>query len=175
MTPLIVCTTGLLLLTKAADCLTTLFRVPTTAETNPLSRALMDRVGHRNAIALVFGVSVAIVAAASSAALLMNWWPATAAYVILGSAIAAIQLAVAHTNWTGRMNPITQRVARLHGFLSGPTPLSAGSRRRPSWGVDRPAASSRVSGLVHSYLGPATGARGIRDPKYVFRPPSGMG
>ena len=26
-------------------------------------------------------------------------------------------------------------------------------------GVDRPAASSRVSGLVHSYLGPATGAR----------------
>lgn len=126
MTLLILATAGLLLATKAADCLTTLHRVPTTAETNPLGRALMHSIGHGTAIALVFGVSVAIVAAASSAVLILNWWPATAAYVTLGSAIAAIQLAVAHTNWTGRMNPITRRVARLHGFAEA---IQRGRRR----------------------------------------------
>ena len=119
MTAALLVTAFALIVTKALDGLSTLRAVhDPDAETNPLARPLMRRCGVRATAALVFGLAVLIVAAALglvwlSGSRLFAW-----VFVVVGLGVALVQLAVAHTNWTGRWNPITRRVLRAHRWAA---------------------------------------------------------
>ena len=111
-------TAALVIATKALDCLTTLAAVPTAAaETNPIARRIMRRLGVRRAVVLVFTLSTAwtggltILAAATGTL-------GAVLFIATGLGVATVQAAVAHTNWTGRWNPITSRILRLHSRIS---------------------------------------------------------
>lgn len=103
-------TTGLLVLTKIADGVTTAVRIRGVGdEQNPVAAFLMAKVGVRSTIALFVGVALAVIFVATLAAIFMPYFGWL--FVPWGLAIAVIQGAVAHSNWTGRNNPI---VARLY-------------------------------------------------------------
>ena len=111
----VICTAALILVTKALDCLTTLAAVPTAAaETNPLARGVMHRLGVRRTAAVVFVVAAMLTCAVAAVVLMMESTLYAACFVVVGLFVATVQAAVAHTNWTGRWNGITSRVLQVH-------------------------------------------------------------
>jgi len=115
MDTLIVCTAAALVVTKALDCLTTLRGIRSAAaETNAIARSLMQRIGIRRAVALIFVLALGCIYAAAAYALYSEQVVWRAGFVVIGLAISIVQAAVAHTNHTGRDNPITRRVRRMH-------------------------------------------------------------
>ena len=108
---------GLLVATKLLDALSTLARIRhVDAETNSFARGLMQRLGTRRTVWLVAILAAAIISVAGFAALrggpLMQ-----VVFIIAGIAIAVVQAAVAHANWTGADNRITRQVRALYALL----------------------------------------------------------
>lgn len=115
MDTLVICTAALMRVTKALDCLTTLAAVPTAAaETNPFARGIMHRLGVQRTTALVFLLAAALTCTVAAVVLMMGSTLYAALFIVVGLFVATVQAAVAHTNWTGRQNPITARVLRAH-------------------------------------------------------------
>jgi len=113
---LIVAAAALVIATKALDCWTTLRAVGPrgSAETNPVGRWLMRQLGVARAVAVVFVLSaastIALAAIVQSAQGTTLQW----VYVSVACAVACVQGAVAHTNWSGRWNVVTVRVLQWH-------------------------------------------------------------
>ena len=106
-----------LVVTKFCDVASTTQRIDhPVAETNPLARRMMMRVGTTRAIWIVFVLAMIIIGVAGGAAVaggnLMKFL-----FIIVGVAISIIQGAVAHCNWSGHENAITKRVRVLHSSL----------------------------------------------------------
>ena len=102
--------TFLIILTKFFDCYTTAREISSIYdERNPLTRALMKKFGVQTTIWGILGLSIVIT--------LLSFWlliayfntlPMKILYILLGGFISVIQLAVAHTNHTKRLNRITR-------------------------------------------------------------------
>jgi hypothetical protein len=128
--------------TKALDGATTLRRIgPDGAgESNPVARAMMQRLGVRTAVvgvcvfAAVWAVLLAGLVLASGVAWLQLGYVVTALFV------AVVQAAVARTNATGRANSVTRRVIALHGRMRR---AIAGVSRACAWRASRSAAARR--------------------------------
>lgn len=115
MTTLVLVAAALVIITKAADCLTTLRAVPVAdAETNPLARGLMRRLSVRGAVTLVFVFACLWTCGAAALVLAQESSWASAGFVALALFVALVQGAVAHTNRTGRLNGVTVRVLAAH-------------------------------------------------------------
>lgn len=104
---------ALLVVTKLFDVLSTLRNIGIAGhEANPWARRLMQRLGVRTAVWLVFALAAGIILLATSLALeygvIMQL-----AFILLGATIAFVQGAVAWQNLTGRENFITSRVRKL--------------------------------------------------------------
>ena len=115
MDTIILCTAVALIVTKALDCLTTLRVIrAASAETNPIARNVMHRIGIRPAVALTFALATACICVVTADAWQSEHVAWRSSFVGIGLAIAVVQAAVAHTNHTSRYNPITHRVRRMH-------------------------------------------------------------
>ena len=121
-----------LVATKFFDCWSTAVHMQGPSdETNPLARAAMVRFGPSFTIWAIFGLVLAIVAmvggSAYSAATDLLDQPnppvlklfAVWGYILLALFISLVQAAVAHSNWTGRPNPITRAVRFVTSWLGG--------------------------------------------------------
>lgn len=108
---------ALLVVTKLCDVASTAQRIGhSNAETNPIARRMMGCVGMTRAIWIVFVLALIIIAIAGAAAVaggnLMKFL-----FIVVGVAISVIQGAVAHCNWSGHDNAITNRVRVMHEGL----------------------------------------------------------
>jgi hypothetical protein len=104
----------LLTATKLCDVLSTLRKIDVPSdETNPFARGLMKRHGTGFAAWGIFLLSLAIIGVSAAAAMaggvLMQGM-----FVVVGISIAGVQACVAHCNWTGRDNFVTQKIHKLH-------------------------------------------------------------
>ena len=108
---------ALLVATKLCDVASTLRRLEDAqSETNPIARPMMLRLGTTKAVWLVFLLALVIIAIASAAAL-QGGPVMQVLFIVVGTAIAIVQGAVALCNWTGRDNFITRRVRVAHSRL----------------------------------------------------------
>jgi hypothetical protein len=108
---------ALLIVTKLCDVASTARRIGHSgAETNPIARLMMMRIGTTRAIWIIFVLAMIIIGVAGVAAVaggnLMK-----SLFIAVGLAISIIQGAVAHYNWSGHDNAITRRVRVLHAGL----------------------------------------------------------
>lgn len=108
---------ALLVVTKLCDVASTAQKIGhSSAETNPIARRMMMRVGTTRAIWIVFVLALIIIGIAGAAAVaggnLMK-----SLFVVVGVSISIIQGAVAHCNWSGHDNAITKRVRVMHEGL----------------------------------------------------------
>lgn len=103
-----------LLLTKAADVVSTWRHVGVHGETNPIARPLFVRFGLAGGLAIVCAIYLVI----ASAQYLLVWWTASVpliwANTVLGFLIAWVQLDVARFNMTGRPSTITRIAGSAH-------------------------------------------------------------
>jgi bacteriorhodopsin len=109
----------LIVATKFLDCYTTARGVRgVEQEVVPFAALLMKKIGVQTTIWGIFGLSVLLVIFAvillfgPPAGSLYRW-----AYVILGTGIAVIQFAVAHTNHTKRFNAVTRTILKTYRGL----------------------------------------------------------
>ena len=129
----LVCVTSVALVaSKFLDCWSTASQMDgIDDETNPLARAAMQRFGPSAAIWGVFAVVLLIVAIVGGSA----YWGAEElavaseptirtldlvavwGYLVLGMGISVVQVAVAHTNWKKRFNPISRTVLRVSRWI----------------------------------------------------------
>jgi len=108
---------ALLVVTKFCDVASTVQRIShPDAETNPIARRMMIRVGTTKAIWSVFVLALIIIGVAGVAAVMGSKMMQTL-FITVGVTISIVQGAVALCNWTGRENAITRRVRVLHTGL----------------------------------------------------------
>lgn len=117
MTACVYLVIALLIATKFCDAASTAWRIGhLSAESNPIARWFMERLGTTVAIWLVFTLSLMIIGTAGAAAVaggnLMK-----SLFIVAGLLISIIQGAVAHSNWSGSGNVITRRIHMLHAGL----------------------------------------------------------
>lgn len=118
MRSIIVVVTVFLVVTKLMDVLSTLKRIsPTNPELNPLARWLMNKVGMRPAIWLVFTLVVIIIGVATWIAFDVDGL-FQIVFIVGGMLVSIIQAAVAYANWTQRPNFITRKVLTWFDVLS---------------------------------------------------------
>jgi len=108
---------ALLVATKLCDVASTAQRIGhSSAETNPIARRMMMRVGTIRAIWIVFVLALIIVGVAGAAAV-AGGNVMKSLFIVVGVSISIIQGAVAHCNWSGHDNAITKQVRVLHAGL----------------------------------------------------------
>jgi len=108
---------ALLAATKLLDVFSTLAMIRNTdAETNPIARGLMKRLGMGKTIWLVFILAIAIISAAGYAAL-RGGLLIQIAFIALGLAVSVIQGAAALANWSSKDNFITRQVRTFYSGL----------------------------------------------------------
>lgn len=108
----------LLIITKLLDIVTTIKRIKYPhQETNPLAQKLMIKIGIKTTAWIVFGFVTGVFLLVGLVALQSD-----ALYQILfvgfGLTLAIIQFAVAHSNWTQKMNFITTGVWSYHRMVN---------------------------------------------------------
>ncbi|MFC2064174.1 hypothetical protein ACFLXB_03650 [Chloroflexota bacterium] len=118
MTLPVIITISFLVISKLMDVLSTLGRIRSVnAESNPIARGLMQKIGIRKTIWLIFIISLTIIMVtgymALSSGLLLQ-----VLFVFLGIIISAVQFSVAHSNWSGKGNLITSYFLRFHDFIN---------------------------------------------------------
>lgn len=108
---------ALLVATKLCDVASTAQRIGhSSAETNPIARRMMMRVGTIRTIWIVFVLALIIVGVAGAAAV-AGGNVMKSLFIVVGVSISIIQGAVAHCNWSGHDNAITKQVRVLHAGL----------------------------------------------------------
>jgi hypothetical protein len=120
-----------LVATKLLDCWSTADHLENPSEeTNPLARRAMVRFGPRFTIWGIFSLVVVIVVVVGGSAygtatdLLAETHPhpvkllAVWGYVVLGLFISTVQAAVAQTNRSGLLNPVSLLVLHVTGWLT---------------------------------------------------------
>lgn len=110
MDSLIYISAALLVISKFLDCLTTARSIRTLA----MARRLMIRYGTKNAIWGIFAVTIAMTAL--TLWLLKTYYDTLfyrIAFVVITLMVSLVQLEVAWTNYTGRVNRITSLLLRL--------------------------------------------------------------
>ena len=104
-----------LVVSKYLDCYTTSMNITgISEETNPMARGLMKRLGIQTTIWSIFVTTVIIVTVSNWLVLAYDnssWY--TVGYIILGGLVTVVQLSVALTNHTRRVNPITRLLSRV--------------------------------------------------------------
>ena len=104
---------------KFLDCYTTSTQITSLRqEKNPRARKMMQRFGIQTTIWTVFGLTILIVVL--SVWLLFSCFNALfyqVIYVILGIVISWMQLAVAHSNHTKRLNAFTRYLSKRYSKL----------------------------------------------------------
>ena len=104
---------------KFLDCYTTSTQITSLRqEKNPRARKMMQRFGIQTTIWTVFGLTILIVVL--SVWLLFSCFNALfyqVIYVILGIVISWMQLAVAHSNHTKRLNAFTRYLSKKYSKL----------------------------------------------------------
>jgi len=99
-----------IIISKFLDCWTTSIKITNVdQEANPLARKLFGIFGSHKTIWFIFGISVLIVSL--SHWLLLTFYHRALykiLYIIIGLIVSIVQLAVAHTNWTRRLNFFTK-------------------------------------------------------------------
>lgn len=83
-------------------------------ETNPLARRIMQRLGVRRSVALVFVLATIWACALATAPIMVDSTVYAALFARRGLFAATVQDAVAQTMWTGGHNAITLRVLHSH-------------------------------------------------------------
>jgi len=116
MTLAIYVVTVLLIATKLLDAMSTLKRVCVQQETNPFARKLMLRLGKNKAIGVVTMLACAVIIISCITALAGGGFMRSL-FLVVGVAVSVVQAAVAHSNWTDSLNPITRWVLSLHHRL----------------------------------------------------------
>jgi len=112
----VLATATLLLLTKLADCWSTVRRVRAPGdETNPWVRRAMARWGVTPVVWAVGAIAAAVVVLSALPAFgdEPGWY--AGAFVAAGLVVALVQADVAWSNVSGRMGPISRGVSRFHG------------------------------------------------------------
>lgn len=107
-----------LILTKLYDCLTTIKgieRMGCNCESNPFARYLMNIVGMRTTVWLIF-LLVVLIAVFAEAISLFIGKVALFLYIILGIFVSIVQYGVAHKNSTGKDNSISKMVYKIYSF-----------------------------------------------------------
>lgn len=103
-------TSFLILFSKYLDCYTTSSQITyLSQERNPIARKMMERYGIHTTIWAIFGLAIIIVSL--SVWLLFAFYNTTLykiLFILLGTFLALIQFAVAHTNKTKRLNFFTK-------------------------------------------------------------------
>ena len=118
MTTPIIIVILLLVISKLLDVLTTLAKIRSVnVESNPIARGLMQKMGIRNSVWLIFLVSLIIILIAGAAALSLGSLYQIF-FVLSGFFVSIIQFAVAHSNWSGKGNLITRYLLRFHNFVN---------------------------------------------------------
>ena len=109
---------GLIIGSKFLDCLTTSMKITSiNQEQNPIARKFMHCMGVQSTIWLIFGLSIIIVGI--SIWLLFNFYNSfmyKIGFICFGACIAIIQFAVAHTNYTRRLNVITRFLMKRYSW-----------------------------------------------------------
>jgi hypothetical protein len=111
---LVIMTAVALVMTKWLDCISTSRRISHIGqEQNGLARNLMQKMGMKQAIWLIFFIHMAIVALSLWVLYQVHdqaiWeW----LFIILGTGISVIQAAVAESNHRGRLNMISRLVLK---------------------------------------------------------------
>ena len=111
---LVIMTAVALVMTKWLDCISTSRRISHIGqEQNGLARNLMQKMGMKQAIWLIFFIHMAIVALSLwilyqvHDQAIWEWL-----FIILGAGISVIQFAVAESNHRGRLNMISRLVLK---------------------------------------------------------------
>ncbi len=108
----------LLILTKLYDCLTTIKgieRKGCNCESNPFARILMDKIGIKATVWLIF-LLVVLIAVFAEAISLFIGKVALFLYIIVGLFVSIVQYGVAHKNLTEKENLISKMVFKLYSF-----------------------------------------------------------
>lgn len=105
----------LLIVSKLLDCISTSVRIyEYREERNPLARYFMKWMGIQAVIWGIFGLTVIVV---GGWLYLLHYWLTgfywKLFYCIVGAFVSLVQFAVAHTNTTGRRNPVTRLLGRI--------------------------------------------------------------
>ena len=107
---------GLLCGTKLLDVLSTIKRIDRTdSETNPFTRKIMELLGMKPAILFIFLITLTIIFLSSYLALRGELFMQMI-FVFAGTLISIVQGAVAHANWFGIDNGITNLVRKIHNL-----------------------------------------------------------
>ena len=105
----------LIIFSKFLDCQTTASRITNPLqEQNPITRKLMLRFGTMKIIWAIFIISILIVLL--SLWLIFRFYSSNfhkLTYIIGGLFVSLVQFAVAHTNKTMELNPVTKLLMRL--------------------------------------------------------------
>ena len=108
----------LLVISKLMDVLSTLSRIRSVnVESNPIARGLMQKMGIKTSVWLIFLVSLTIILIAGSIALSFGILYQVF-FVLMGLLVSIVQFSVAHSNWTGKGNLITRYLLRFHKFIN---------------------------------------------------------
>lgn len=107
---LIICFVSILLIsTSLADALTTIQVMEIeddVEETNPLVRMMMNHLGEKRTMWITFGISLVLFLAL--AFYTMQNELSFSVFILFGLVVSIMQGAVAHTNWTGKVNIISR-------------------------------------------------------------------
>ena len=105
----------LIIFSKFLDCQTTASRITNPLqEQNPITRKLMFRFGTMKVIWSIFIISILIVLL--SLCLIFGVYTSNfhkLTYIIGGIFVSLVQFAVAHTNKTMKLNPVTKLIMRF--------------------------------------------------------------
>ena len=106
----------LIILSKFFDCYTTACQIRQIhQEQNPIAQKIMQKIGIKSTIWLIFIVTILIVA--TSHILLLYCCSSIIfklIYLIFGFFISSVQFAVAYTNRTKRLNFITKNLLKIY-------------------------------------------------------------
>lgn len=115
---LVIAAFACMMLAKLGDVLSTIERVKTyRGEMNPIVSPIMKRFGVKSTAWMVWTFESAVNAVLAVLALSGAVW-VQVLYIVYGMISTVVLVAVVHTNYVGRFNPITRVVANVFYWMS---------------------------------------------------------
>lgn len=112
---LLISTASLIVITKFFDCYTTQKYLSTPyGEKNPIARKFMIKFGVNKVIWGIFIFTVIITWITLYGSYYYQSLLYDVGFIILGVIVTAVQTAVVHTNYTGKVNLITKQLLRIY-------------------------------------------------------------
>jgi hypothetical protein len=112
---ILIAVAALIVITKFFDCYTTRrFIVTPYGEKNPIARKLMLTLGIKNVIWGTFLLTILITSISYYGSIYYESFLYDTGFIIIGILVSAIQAAVVHTNYTGKINLITKILLKIY-------------------------------------------------------------